>query len=434
MNCSNDIKLLYMNRIIIVGNGFDLAHQLATKYEDFINWYWEEWGHSLSTSMKRNLTDGLCSFKLKEEVGLAGWYYVWGWHYHISTRDYPLQDLVKQAKTDTEVCNFDMHSIFFTEICKSIEEKGWGDIEAEYYRMLNSVYLSSPQKLNEEFAIVRTKLIEYLTSIQDSNINDSIVNQATRECMMAPFCEKEISIEGRDKWVNFLKSRIEDEDLSGIIKLYEKSDVRERVADISNFKKKWQNQIDNIGIESIEGNILPSAMLYPDRIMLLNFNYTKTADMYMPVDEYHFPVNHIHGHLDNPDSVIFGYGDDKDDKYQEISKLNNNELLTNIKSFRYLEDSCFKDTLTFIASAPYQVYIMGHSCGVSDRTLLNTLFEHPNCVSIKPFYYKNGEGQDNYIEIVQNISRNFSDTQKMRDRIVNKTLCLPLPQRIVSNE
>ena len=101
-------------------------------------------------------------------------------------------------KTATNLCDFKVDSLFFTEICKAVEEKGWVDIEAEYYRMLNSVYLSSPQRLNEEFAIVRKKLIEYLTSIQDSNINDSIVNQATRECMMAPFCEKEISIEGRD--------------------------------------------------------------------------------------------------------------------------------------------------------------------------------------------------------------------------------------------
>lgn len=423
-----------MNRIIIVGNGFDLAHQLATRYEDFINWYWEEWGHLLATSMNRNLTDGLCSFRLKKDVELAGWYYVWGWHYHISTRDYPLQDLVKHAKTDTEVCNFDMHSIFFTEICKAIEEKGWVDIEAEYYRMLNSVYLSSPQRLNEEFAIVRKKLIEYLTSIQDSNINDSIVNQDTRDCMMSPFCANEISIEGRAKWNEFLKCRIEDEDLSDTIKLYGESEAREKIKQVSEFKKAQMDQIDNMGIGSINGNELPSAILYPDRIMLLNFNYTQTADMYMPADEHHFPINHIHGHLDNPDSVIFGYGDELDNKYQEISSLNNNELLKNIKSIRYLEDVNYRNVLEFVESAPYQIYIMGHSCGTSDRTLLNTLFEHPNCVSIKPFYYQNDEGQDNYIEIVQNISRNFSNAQKMRDRVVNKTFCQPLPQRIVSNE
>ena len=423
-----------MNRIIIVGNGFDLAHQLATKYEDFINWYWEDRGSYLVGSFCNHIDDGLCSFKLKEEVGLAGWYYIWGWHYRISPRDYTLRELVEHAKSDTKVCNFEMHSIFFTEICKSIEEKGWVDIEAEYYRMLNSVYLSSPEKLNNEFAIVRTKLIEYLTSVQDTNINDSIVNQATRDCMMAPFCANEISIEGRAKWNEFLKCRIEDEYLSDTIKLYDESEAREKIKQVSEFKKAQRGQIDNMGIGSINGNELPSAMLYPDRIMLLNFNYTKTADMYMPVDEHHFPINHIHGHLDNPDSVIFGYGDELDNKYQEISSLNNNELLKNIKSIRYLEDVNYRNVLEFVESAPYQIYIMGHSCGTSDRTLLNTLFEHPNCVSIKPFYYQNDEGQDNYIEIVQNISRNFSNAQKMRDRVVNKTFCQPLPQRIVSNE
>lgn len=28
-----------MNRLLIIGNGFDLAHSFKTKYEDFIDWY-----------------------------------------------------------------------------------------------------------------------------------------------------------------------------------------------------------------------------------------------------------------------------------------------------------------------------------------------------------------------------------------------------------
>lgn len=31
-----------MNRIVLIGNGFDLAHGLKTSYADFINWYWEQ--------------------------------------------------------------------------------------------------------------------------------------------------------------------------------------------------------------------------------------------------------------------------------------------------------------------------------------------------------------------------------------------------------
>ena len=30
-----------MNRLVIIGNGFDIAHGLKTSYMDFINWYWD---------------------------------------------------------------------------------------------------------------------------------------------------------------------------------------------------------------------------------------------------------------------------------------------------------------------------------------------------------------------------------------------------------
>ncbi|MFB0946475.1 MAG: hypothetical protein QMB24_10075, partial [Spirosomataceae bacterium] len=58
--------------------------------------------------------------------------------------------------------------------------------------------------------------------------------------------------------------------------------------------------------------------------------------------------------------------------------------------------------------------------------LLNTLFEHDNCASIKPFYHQRDDGTDNYSDIVRNISRNFNNKIKMRDRVVNKTYCSPL--------
>ena len=51
-----------MNRLVLIGNGFDLAHGLKTSYKDFINWYWENWGIKLPHGMNRIETDGLCSF------------------------------------------------------------------------------------------------------------------------------------------------------------------------------------------------------------------------------------------------------------------------------------------------------------------------------------------------------------------------------------
>lgn len=31
-----------MNRLVLIGNGFDLAHGLKTRYEDFFYWYWRQ--------------------------------------------------------------------------------------------------------------------------------------------------------------------------------------------------------------------------------------------------------------------------------------------------------------------------------------------------------------------------------------------------------
>ena len=106
--------------------------------------------------------------------------------------------------------------------------------------------------------------------------------------------------------------------------------------------------------------------------------------------------------------------------------LNNGECLKNVKSMRYLEAPNYRNVLSFIESAPFQVLIMGHSCGNSDRTLLNTIFEHRNCISIKPYFYQKEDGSNNYTELIQNISRNFNDMKLMRDRVVNKTQCEPL--------
>jgi hypothetical protein len=46
------------------------------------------------------------------------------------------------------------------------------------------------------------------------------------------------------------------------------------------------------------------------------------------------------------------------------------------------------------------------------------------------FYHKYGEkpGEDNYTETIQNISRHFNDKKLMRTKIVEKTLCEPMPQ------
>lgn len=322
-------------------------------------------------------------------------------------------------------------------ICQSIELKGWVDIENEYYTALNEEYFETPEKINEEFEIVKSNLIEYLSYIQEKDITTSIIEHKLQEKILSPIMISEVAISARRQLIDFIQARstLDEQHLinESALSIHDVLNPDEDDSRTSEFIRECVNQMEENGTVStsiienaIDNDIVPDSMLYPNRLMLLNFNYTNTADLYIPQCPNYkdkFIINHIHGTLKDHASIIFGYGDELDDRYTELVKLNNNDFLHNIKSIKYLETDNYRKMLAFIDSAPYQVYIMGHSCGNSDRTLLNTLFEHKNCLSIKPFYYVKEDGSDNYLEMVQNISRNFTDMKLMRDRVVNKTYC-----------
>lgn len=411
-----------MNRLVLIGNGFDLAHGLKTRYEDFINWYWENWGVRLLYGMNRTETDDLCTFKINDGIEVSNWAYAFGWYYQRKNPLIPWDPnvVIQIAKEDTKFCNFSM-SPLLERITKSIETKRWVDIENEYYELLKKYALENTQEaqidaLNTQLLCLQEKLVEYLKSIE---IPDKLLRTDIRPQIYAPFKIHDISIESQQALINHVKSDMEANKRSIDAKhsLYGNSYSSGR---IKSYKEKFLGNI-------VLNDEIPIELLLPNNIMLLNFNYTHTADLYCKKG-YIFTVNQIHGDLNNPKSVIFGYGDELDDDYKTIVNKNENKFLGNIKSIKYLESDNYRRLLSFIESEPYQVLIMGHSCGNSDRTLLNTLFEHKNCVSIKPYYYKWGEGEkdDNYIELVQNISRNFTDMKLMRDRVVNKTYCEPL--------
>lgn len=414
-----------MNRIILIGNGFDLAHGLKTSYANFIDWYWKEWGKRLLHGQNNIEDDGLCSFTLHRGVGVGMWSRVWGWRYK---RANPLEpwdeeEIVEFAKNDSELCDFIISSPLFEELCKQLEERHWVDIENVFFKHLSNDF-EEPEKVNAELEIIRKRLIDYLEEVMKAS-SDVEVKDDLRKKMLASFNKRDIAISSKDSWVEMLEQRVDylGKDWEQLVYAYLQGDNYHYMSsDVYNFLSDNSDRIKKEGIWKFEDNDIPEGFLLPDRILLLNFNYTNTADQYLPhVDR--FNVNHIHGDLARPESVVFGYGDEIDENYKKISDKNDNAYLENIKSIKYLESPNYRDLLEFVESDTYQVFIMGHSCGNSDRTLLNTLFEHRNCVSIKPFYHKWDDGTDNYMELVQNISRNFTDMKLMRDRVVNKTYC-----------
>jgi len=415
-----------MNRIILIGNGFDLAHGLKTSYADFIDWYWKEWGRLLLNSLNFSEEDGLCRFELNYQVSRIWSGIVWDCRsegYLSALEPFDGHVVVDYIKSHPEKRSFSYESPLLEELCKQLEERNWVDIENVFFKHLSND-LESPEKVNAELAVIRKRLIDYLTEVQKS-ASDVGVKDDLRKKMLAPFDKHDIAIGSLEKWREMLEQRkyYQREIWHELIPLFFDSDKSWiQISNVDNFLYYHADEINENGIVSFEDNIIPIGLLLPDRMMMLNFNYTSIADSYFPSVE-RFNVNHIHGELSKPESVVFGYGDEIDENYKKISDKNDNEYLKNIKSIKYLESPNYRNLLDFIESDTYQIFIMGHSCGNSDRTLLNTLFEHRNCVSIKPFYHKWDDGTDNYMELVQNISRNFTDMKLMRDRVMNKTFC-----------
>ena len=424
-----------MNRIILIGNGFDLAHGLKTSYVDFIRGYYIAIKYRLLKG-EFELNDGLCSVKISDsEDRKLMEKFRWMLSNNMFRYVNNVGEITLTERYDTFFNDHSKYeSRFFEAINKAVETKNWVDIENEFYLWLKKIFkkdnceYDSPVPLNKELELIKERLVEYLKFIQENQIKPELVEDCIREAIYEPFRACDISTNEYNKFNLFLKNRWENGDYRAeekckqILLKYGLPQDTGEIARYVSYRSIKQHIYDIYN----GGNDIHPYFLLPDNILFLNFNYTSTANLYIP-EGLEFKINHIHGELNNEKNpIIFGYGDELDDDYKEIAKLNDNEYLKNIKSIRYLETDNYRKLLSFIDSAPFQIYIMGHSCGNSDRTLLNTLFEHRNCVSIKPFYYEKPDGTDNYIEIVQNISRNFNDMRLMRDRVVNKTYCRPL--------
>lgn len=375
-----------MNRLVIIGNGFDMAHGLKTSYMDFINWYWERRLNAMLTENSAVSEDCLCKLEIKNTKDYASWSNFFFFH---SLRDlitrkwkYPPFEIISAFKENADEFSV-TYSQFFGTILQSIETRGWVDIENDYYQLLKGCAENADcdytiKELNEQLAYLQEKLVGYLSSIGTNHYIKEL-----HDAMITFFDPADFSTEGK--------------------------------------KMALENMgLENTNLEDIHYNFEEQKKLRPERIMLLSFNYTATAKQY---GNFNLDFNYIHGELEHPENIIFGYGDELDRHYQDILERNDNELLKNVKSVKYLETRHYHDMLEFLMAAPFQVLIMGHSCGNSDRTLLNTVFEHENCVSIKPFYHKWADGSDTYLELVQNISRNFTNMRMFRDRVVNKEQC-----------
>lgn len=364
-----------MVELVIIGNGFDRAHGYETLYSHFIDWYIKK------------------SYAISEK---SGWV----------TLDHSLIKIKKlgpylfnvKGELDREKLTHEYKHDFFKEIVENHKSSTWEGIEREYflylYKTVTNKHKFDPgadenpddydetlinkkvKDLNSCLSIIKNELLEYLEYKTPKNFLGVDLNGSILDSLNIFFAKCKIDIT-------------------------QKASARE----LSDYK-----------------------------IVLLNFNYTNTARGYYShfINKYGIRDNafliDIHGNLTDINSIIFGYGDESDKRYSELEEIGDNDILSNFKSFDYFHSRAYSSLIGLLENQEYNIHIMGHSCGVSDRVLLKELFCADNCKKIQIYYYKKDDETNDYKEKTMNISRIFPLDQKakMRKKIVNIKDCKPL--------
>jgi len=370
-----------MNRLVLVGNGFDLAHGLKTSYNDFILWYIKKC--YVKAFDKGNYKDNVLEINKNYQYN--------------GTRIVDFDDVIEfiEASYKDGFTNlgqylfnlgndysnrFPFHTQmneFMKALLQNCSYTRWVDIEAEFYDQLKKILKKDDAvnvkeanllDLNQTLKYIINQLKEYLQTLAPAQYNEEYMRILT----------------------------------SNIIK----------------------TEVHGISIEVEEE---------PENTLILNFNYTNSLNPY--IGNYYrrssraVPnINYIHGQLgDKLNPLIFGFGDELDDDYLKMERERAKGYFDYIKSFWYFRTSNYRELTRFIESDTYQVYILGHSCGLSDRTMLHMIFEHSNCKSIKIYYHGTKEN-NNYTAITYDIARHFKNKEEMRNKIVSLDQSLNMPQ------
>jgi len=369
-------NIVKMNRLLIVGNGFDLAHDLKTRYSDFLNHYWNQ--------LETDYEDELISFHSLSPISCKS-------HTELQRE---IQRVNREWLNHDNV-SFEYKNKFFELLNEECNSENWVDIELFYYKKLKRRFEANPSKiidLNNEFEKVKLVFEKYIQHVVNSRKN------------------------------------LEDHRFEEMSKLFTPlgTDTQTKLALKKKLPPKALQEYYKFNVASVGK---------ATRFHILNFNYTDTLNVYNDVIKLNdgVKINHIHGEAGSEQNkVIFGFGDERDDLFTKLENTGSNEYLRFMKSSFYFRTRNYFDLLNFLEDRSFLVEILGHSCGLSDRTLLKNIFEHSNCTQIFIHYHETkikDKIYDNFNDLTLNISRHFENKITLREKVANKEFCTPLPQK-----
>lgn len=347
-----------MKKLIIIGNGFDLAHGLKTSSSDFIRDYLDKVWDDLAK--KGFYKDLLISLKRGGQS-----YYNFNNFAHECDGYNLTQQFINLNSGQLHEFDPDFKIKYSNYLLKKLlkEDLRWVDIE----KLFQDLILE--HKDNEESVKQINSELDYLKELLSSYLD--------KECKKG---FKEIKkYNGLFSSGNYQNTMFLNFNYTDTIDGY-----------LNYFNETIKNSNDDISrkvsLNNIHGNIKKSS-----KDSLIFGMGDEFHEEYKTLNKYTY-LKTLKAH---DKSILYM-------KSKEYSKLKDFLAINSLK-WRHQSDG-----------SAFDIEIYGHSCGTSDRTLFKYLFQHAKCNKITVFHYKNME---NYTQNIVDISRHFDDPQLFRDRV-----------------
>lgn len=378
--------------ILLLGNGFDLYHNLPTRYIDFLH-IADFLTKNYTYDAYRTVGQVLSDLKLQEKNPFIKRCY----EVHKVIYD----DMSLEPGKVRELIDYVKGNIWFEYFLSSLnDDVGWIDFEREIAKVIH-IFDNLSKKFNgtsfeldlhsaETFIIL--KYFDFFVKSFKIQKDGAILYNVKKEYQLNTPFGSDIYIIQESLIIKRLFDQLED--FKASLKMYLHL-FAEKVFDKNNVKSSVVTRHD--------------ALLYADYIITLNYTHTY-ENLYVNGE-----VFHLHGDIDH--QIVLGINPDKYDDLETID--------TSFIAFKKYYQRILYETdtnyLLWKKEDPYtkdnvNLTVMGHSLDITDRDIILDLFEISSKITI---LYHDESAKKSYIENLVKIFgregfeqiRNFKDFQ-----------------------
>lgn len=381
--------------LLIIGNGFDLAHGLPTRYIDFLDFM-------NKIKLNSNYKSALKKFNEYKNNILP---------------DNMIDDYTSNAREElmknydflkTQSNNNIWISYFIKTINKDTKNKGWIDFETEISKVIQSfeyVFFIEKYKREKGYKIDNCQLSDVFFDNERKLIN------TFKETTAKNFWNNINQAKGVNGFYSKLYS---NEDFYKNHKGY----IDKLIDDLKNLTRCLE-----IYLHDIIGNITIEAsdtIKHMNIDHVLSFNYTNTFEKIYDDGIRNIEYCYIHGkaNMENTDNMVLGIDDylegsdiDKKTDFIEFKKYYQRIFNNNSVDYQYWIEESNKSKAYIVPDVCSNIYVYGHSLDVTDKDILEPILMMEK-VKINIYYYDDKDHRDKIANLVKIIGR---------DNLIKKT-------------